>query len=82
MYHNLLFHSSRNLFLELLPQIGTRDSVLLTINLVKDRKVTDWTAIHMLMALPFYLRQHSLAQHSPEEMLQVCEVQTHFLNFS
>lgn len=62
-----------NLFMELLPQIGTRDAVLLTINLVKDRKVTDWTAIQMLMALPFYLRQHSLAQYSPEEMLQACE---------
>lgn len=60
--------------MELLPQIGTGDAVLLTINLVKDRKVTDWTAIQMLMALPFYLRQHSLFRRSAEEMLKACEV--------
>lgn len=60
--------------MELLPQVGTSESVLLTINLVKDRKVTDMTALQMLMALPFYLRQHSLTRKSSEEMLQACEV--------
>lgn len=62
-----------NLFMELLPQVGTYDAILLTINLVKDRKATDWTALQMLMALPFYLRQNSLARHSAEEMLKSCE---------
>lgn len=62
-----------NLFMELLPQIGTHDAVLLTITLIKDRKVTDWTSLQMLMALPFYLRQHSVSRRSAEEMLAACE---------
>jgi len=65
---------SRNLFLELLPQVGTGDSVLFTINLVKDRRISDWAATQMLIALPFYLQPHALFKSSPEEMLAACEV--------
>lgn len=55
-YH---LETSRNMFLELLPQVGTRDSLLFLKELVANGTVKDLAAIKLLAVFPFYVRQHS-----------------------
>lgn len=51
--------TTRNMFLELLPQIGTKDSVHFMKELIVNGTVKDLTAIKLLAVFPFYVRQHS-----------------------
>ncbi|XP_057323031.1 uncharacterized protein LOC130666240 [Microplitis mediator] len=47
----------RNMFLELVPQIGTRDSALFVMDLIQQKKVSDITAMQLLTQLPFHIRK-------------------------
>ncbi|KAG8040663.1 hypothetical protein G9C98_002659 [Cotesia typhae] len=47
----------RNMFLELVPQIGTKDSALFVMDLVQQKKVSDITAMQLLTQLPFHIRK-------------------------
>lgn len=49
----------RNLFYEMLPRIGTRASVLLTRDVIVDNKVRPWTAIQLLISMPFHILELS-----------------------
>jgi hypothetical protein len=63
--------TSRNIFLEILPRIGTVSSVLLAKNLVIEKQVRPTTAIQMLTALPFFISELSA------ELIKECEVFLH-----
>ncbi|XP_015599682.1 uncharacterized protein LOC107269863 [Cephus cinctus] len=47
----------RNMFLEALPQVGSKEAALFVQNLVLNRKVSDITAIYLLTHLPFHIRK-------------------------
>ncbi|KAK2579022.1 hypothetical protein KPH14_002816 [Odynerus spinipes] len=47
----------RNMFLEALPQIGSKESALFILDLIQNRKVSDITAIQLLTQLPFHVRK-------------------------
>ncbi|KAF7992158.1 hypothetical protein HCN44_001483 [Aphidius gifuensis] len=47
----------RNMFLETLPQIGTRDAALFILDLIQQKKVSDITAMQLLTQLPFHIRR-------------------------
>lgn len=49
----------RNLFLELIPRIGTEAAVLLTRDIVVDDKVKSTTAVQLLISLPFHIAELS-----------------------
>lgn len=61
----------RNLFLELIPRIGTKAAVLLTRDLVVNNRVKSTTAVQLLVPLPFHIAELSA------ELVTECEV---FLN--
>ncbi|XP_011870467.1 PREDICTED: uncharacterized protein LOC105563463 isoform X2 [Vollenhovia emeryi] len=47
----------RNMFLEALPQVGSKESVLFILDLIQSNKVSDISAIQLLMRLPFHIRK-------------------------
>ncbi|XP_029165191.1 uncharacterized protein LOC114936229 [Nylanderia fulva] len=47
----------RNMFLEILPHIGSKESALFILDLIQGNKVSDISAIQLLMRLPFHLRR-------------------------
>ncbi|XP_034189310.1 uncharacterized protein LOC117608379 isoform X1 [Osmia lignaria lignaria] len=47
----------RNMFLEALPQVGTKESALFILELIQDKKVSDMSAIQLLTQLPFHIRK-------------------------
>jgi hypothetical protein len=51
--------TSRNIFLEILPRVGSPSSVLLTKHLVMEKLVRPTTAVQLLIALPFYISELS-----------------------
>lgn len=58
-YHILFFFLCyyRNMFLEALPQIGTKEAALFILELIQDKKVSDMSAIQLLTQLPFHIRK-------------------------
>lgn len=50
-------HYYRNMFLEALPQIGTKEAALFILELIQDKKVSDMSAIQLLTQLPFHVRK-------------------------
>lgn len=61
------------MFLEALPQVGTKEAALFILELIQDKKVSDICAIQLLTQLPFHVRK-------PDVQLLV-NLQT-FLNLS
>lgn len=51
--------TSRNIFLEILPRVGTASSVLLTKYLVVQKHVRPTTAVQLLISLPFFISELS-----------------------
>ncbi|XP_017876855.1 uncharacterized protein LOC108623080 isoform X1 [Ceratina calcarata] len=47
----------RNMFLEALPQVGTKEAALFILELIQDKKVSDMSAIQLLTQLPFHIRK-------------------------
>ncbi|XP_071651940.1 uncharacterized protein [Temnothorax longispinosus] len=47
----------RNMFLEALPQVGSEESALFILDLIQSNKVSDISAIQLLMRLPFHVRK-------------------------
>ncbi|XP_011266190.1 uncharacterized protein LOC105257329 [Camponotus floridanus] len=47
----------RNMFLEALPQVGSKESAHFILNLIQNKKVSDISAIQLLMRLPLHLRR-------------------------
>ncbi|KAL7291123.1 hypothetical protein TKK_0015250 [Trichogramma kaykai] len=47
----------RNMFLEALPQVGTTESALFVLELIRSQSVSDITAIQLLTHLPFHVRK-------------------------
>ncbi|XP_076650819.1 vitellogenin-5 isoform X2 [Halictus rubicundus] len=47
----------RNMFLEALPQVGTKEAALFIMELIQDTKVSDMSAIQLLTQLPFHIRK-------------------------
>nr|XP_033331967.1 vitellogenin-4 [Megalopta genalis] len=47
----------RNMFLETLPQVGTKDAALFIMEVIQDTKVSDMSAIQLLTQLPFHIRK-------------------------
>ncbi|XP_018353413.1 PREDICTED: uncharacterized protein LOC108755104 [Trachymyrmex septentrionalis] len=47
----------RNMFLEALPQVGSRESALFILDLVQGNEVSDMSAIQLLMRLPFHIKK-------------------------
>ncbi|XP_011154887.1 uncharacterized protein LOC105192439 [Harpegnathos saltator] len=47
----------RNMFLEALPQVGSKESALFILDLIQNNKVSDISAIQLLMQLPFHIRK-------------------------
>ncbi|XP_012215404.1 uncharacterized protein [Linepithema humile] len=47
----------RNMFLEALPQVGSKESALFILDLIQKNKVSDMSAIQLLMRLPFHIRK-------------------------
>lgn len=45
------------MFLEALPQVGSKESVLFILDLIQGNKVSDISAIQLLMRLPFHIRK-------------------------
>jgi hypothetical protein len=45
------------MFLEALPQVGSKASALFILDLIQGNKVSDISAIQLLMRLPFYIRR-------------------------
>lgn len=61
----------RNIFLEILPRIGTAASVYLTRDIIVKQQVKSTTAVQLLISLPFHIDDLSL------KLVQECEA---FLN--
>lgn len=62
-----LQETSKNIFLEVLPRIGTQHSVLLTKYLVMGQHVRSTTAVQLLAALPFFISELS------SDLIKDCE---------
>lgn len=45
------------MFLELLPQVGSKESAIFILELIQGNKVSDMSAIQLLMHLPFHIRK-------------------------
>lgn len=45
------------MFLEALPQVGSKESALFILDLIQTNKVSDISAIQLLMQLPFHIRK-------------------------
>jgi hypothetical protein len=60
--------TARNIFLEILPRIGTASTILLTRDLVVGKHILPSTAVQLLMALPFYIADPTL------DLVKECEV--------
>lgn len=45
------------MFLEALPQVGSKESALFILDLIQKNKVSDISAIQLLMRLPFHIRK-------------------------
>lgn len=58
----------RNLFLELIPRIGTNAAVLLTRDLIVNNRVKSTTAVQLLISLPFHIQELSA------DLVTDCEV--------
>ncbi|KAJ6640893.1 Vitellogenin-6 [Pseudolycoriella hygida] len=58
----------RNIFLELVPRIGTNAAVLLTRDLIVNNRVKSTTAVQLLVSLPFHIAELSA------ELVTQCEV--------
>jgi Lipoprotein amino terminal region len=59
--------TSKNIFLEILPRVGTSSSILLTKHLVTKMLVKPTTAIQLLTALPFFISELSY------DLIKECE---------
>ncbi|XP_017765465.1 PREDICTED: uncharacterized protein LOC108554635 [Eufriesea mexicana] len=46
-----------NIFLEALPQVGTKDAALFILELIQDKRVSDMYAIQLLTQIPFHIRK-------------------------
>lgn len=57
----------RNIFLEILPRIGTAASVLLTRDIIRNGNVKPTTAVQLLISLPFHIDELS------EKLVADCE---------
>lgn len=57
----------RNIFLEILPRIGTAASVLLTRDIIVNKQVKSTTAVQLLISLPFHIDELS------EKLVHECE---------
>lgn len=57
----------RNIFLEILPRIGTTASVLLTRDIITKNQVKSTTAVQLLISLPFHIDELS------EKLVADCE---------
>lgn len=57
----------RNIFLEILPRIGTAASVLLTRDIIVKKQVKSTTAVQLLISLPFHIDELS------QELVHECE---------
>lgn len=77
LYHQIdigtsyIQETSRNIFLEILPRVGTISSVLLAKDLVIEKHVRPTTAVQILTALPFFISELSA------ELIKECEVFLH-----
>lgn len=58
----------RNIFLELIPRIGTKAAVLLTRDLIVGNRVKSTTAVQLLISLPFHISELSA------ELVTECEI--------
>lgn len=45
------------MFLEVLPQVGSKESALFILDLIQSNKVSDISAVQLLMRLPLHLRR-------------------------
>lgn len=45
------------MFLEALPQVGTKEAALFVLELIQDTKVSEMSAIQLLTQLPFHIRK-------------------------
>lgn len=61
--------TKRNIFLELLPQIGTVDSVQFMKDLLVKNKIKDLTSIKLLSVFPFYVRHYNTKLLNDMEVL-------------
>lgn len=59
--------TAKNLYLKVLPMVGSRASAVFVRNLIRKHKVKESTAVSMLITLPIYIRQPS------EKLLQELE---------
>lgn len=66
--------TSRNIFLEILPRVGTASSVLLTKHLVINGHVRPTTAVQLLISLPFFISELSA------DLVKDCEEFLHVTN--
>lgn len=64
---------NRNLFLEMLPLVGSHDSIMLVRDLVMTRTINNDTSIQLLSSIPFSVR------HPSEQLLTDLEVVAHKL---
>ncbi|XP_063225617.1 uncharacterized protein LOC134532740 [Bacillus rossius redtenbacheri] len=49
--------TARNIFVDILPKVGSHESALVMRDLIIDKKVRNTTAIYFLTYLPFYVRE-------------------------
>lgn len=66
--------TSRNIFLEMLPRVGTAASVLLTKHLVTQKLVRPTSAVQLLISLPFFISELSA------NLIKECEELLHVGN--
>lgn len=66
--------TSRNIFLEMLPRVGTASSVLLTKHLVTKKLVRPTNAVQLLISLPFFISELSA------DLIKECEELLHVGN--
>lgn len=66
--------TSRNIFLEMLPRVGTQESVLLTKHLVTQKLVRPTNAVQLLISLPFFISELSA------DLIKECEELLHVGN--
>lgn len=64
--------TSKNIFLEILPRVGTVSSVLLAKDLITGKHIRSTTAVQLLTALPFFITEisHDLVKEC-EEFLHI-----------
>ena len=66
--------TSRNIFLEILPRVGTASSVLLTKHLVTKKLVRPTNAVQLLISLPFFISELTA------DLVKECEEFLHVAN--